>query len=117
MKAQLGRNQKWIVLPAHRTAVHEMFTRGLGAAEVTPKGAPLDVFELESGALVGVEVDDKALDEASARKGAWLEFLVSDPDATARTLDAQGVKRVEYHDKEHAYFQAPGGPVFRLARC
>ena len=117
MKAHLGKNQKWIVRPAHRGAVHALMTRGLGASEVTPPNAPLDVFELESGALVGVEVDDGALDEAAARKGAWLEFLVADPDATARTLDAQGVKRIEYHDKEHAYFQAPGGPVFRLARA
>jgi len=102
MKAQLGKNQKWIVLPAHRTAVHEMFTRGLGAAEVTPKGAPLDVFELESGALVGVEVDDKALDEASARKGAWLEFLESSQKSTnmvraiarATVEQAKGSKQV-----------------------
>jgi hypothetical protein len=94
-----------------------MFTRGLGAADVTPKDGPLDVFELDGGALIGIELDASALDEASARKGAWLEFLVADPDATARTLDAQGVKRVEYSDKEHAYFQAPGGPVFRLARA
>jgi len=117
MKAHLGKNQKWIVRPSHREAMHALFVRGLGAAEVTPPNAPLDVFELESGALVGVEVDDGALDEEAARKGAWLEFLVADPDATAKTLDAQGVKRVQYHDEDHAYFQAPGGPVFRLARA
>ena len=116
MKAHFGTHQKWLVRPAHKDAVHTMLTRGLGATNITPKGAPLDVFELESGALVGVELDPEALDEASARKGAWLEFLVADPDATAKTLDSQGVKRVEYADKEHAYFQAPGGPVFRLAR-
>jgi hypothetical protein len=118
MKAHFGTHQKWLVRPAHREAVRTMFTRGLGAADVTPKkDGPVDVFELESGALVGVEIDDGALDEASARKGAWLEFLVADPDATARTLDSQGLKRVEYHDKEHQYFQAPGGPIFRLSRA
>ena len=117
MKAHFGTHQKWLVRPAHREALRTMFTRGLGASEVTRKGEPLDVFELEKGALVGVELDDTALDEAAARKGAWLEFLVGDPDATARALDAQGVKRVEYDDKDHAYFQAPGGPVFRLARA
>lgn len=117
MKAHFGTHQKWLVRPAHREAVRAMFTRGLGAADITPKDGPLDVFELESGAVIGVELDANALDEASARKGAWLEFLVVDPDATARTLDAQGLKRVEYDDAQHAYFQAPGGPVFRLARA
>ncbi|HEY2366208.1 MAG TPA: hypothetical protein VGH87_07485 [Polyangiaceae bacterium] len=116
MKAHLGMHQKWTVRPAHRTAIHALMTRGLGASEGTPPDASFDLFELEGGAVVGVEMDDGALDEEAARKGAWLEFLVADPEATARALDALSVKRIDYRDKEHAYFQAPGGPVFRLAR-
>jgi hypothetical protein len=115
MKARFGTHQKWLVRPNHRDAVRTMFTQALGATDVTTKNDPFDLYELEHGAIIGVEVDADALDEASARKGAWLEFLVADPEATARMLDAQGVKRIEYADKEHVYFQAPGGPIFRLA--
>ncbi len=115
MTAHLGNHQKWIVRPAHREAVHAVLTKGLGAKAVSPVGAPMDAFEFGDGAMIGVELDPEALDEAQARKGTWLEFHVDDPDATARALDAMNVRRVEYSDKTHAYFQAPGGPIFRLA--
>ena len=117
MKAHFGNHQKWIVRPAHREALRAVLTRALGASAVSPPNAPMDVFELADGSHIGVEIDPEALDDTQARKGTWLEFRVEDPEATARALDAIDVRRVEYTDKAHAYFQAPGGPVFRLAKA
>jgi hypothetical protein len=114
MTARLGNHQKWIVRPAHRAALHDVLTKALGAKPVSPPGAAMDIFEFAGEAFVGVEVDAEALDEAQARKGTWLEFHVDDPEASARALDALDVRRVEYADKTHVYFQAPGGPIFRL---
>src|SRR4051812_7475625 len=99
MKARLGNHQKWIVRPAHREALHDVLTKALGATAVSPPGAPMDIFQFTGDGFVGIELDADALDEAQARKGAWLEFHVEDPDASARALDAMNVRRVEYADK------------------
>jgi hypothetical protein len=40
----------------------------------------------------------------------------ADPDALKRSILDFGIAEIEYWDKEHFYFQAPGGQVFRLAK-
>jgi hypothetical protein len=57
----------------------------------------------------------EALTQAQAMKAAWIELTVEDVEAAARHLPGLGAAVVPYHDKEHRYFQAPGGQVFRLA--
>ncbi len=116
MKTKSGRNQKWIVRPEHRGQVRALFLKGFEAGLKTPS-PELDLFELADGTNVGVFFEAEALDEVQARKGAWLEFLVEDPAASAEHLAALAIARVDFSDKSHAYFQAPGGPVFRLAQA
>lgn len=115
MKTKSGRNQKWIVRPEHREAMRALFLKGFDAALRTPM-PELDMFELSDGTNVGVFFEADALDESQARKGAWLEFLVEEPGTAAEKLAALSVTRVEFSDTKHAYFQAPGGPVFRLGQ-
>ena len=114
MKSKSGQNQKWIVKPGHRDAMRALFLKGFDAALSTPSEG-LDLFKLSDGLSVGVFYEDDALDEAQARKGAWLEFAVDDAAAGAELLEKLGVARVAFSDTSHAYFQAPGGPVFRIA--
>ncbi len=46
--------------------------------------------------------------------GMWLEFVVADPAALDNKLQAVGAQRMQYQATEHAYYQSPGGLVFRL---
>jgi hypothetical protein len=116
--ARFGTNTKFTIASEKRPEVHAVFVQALQASPIQP-GPDLEVYRLEDGANVGVYYvpTQDALDAEAQRKGAWLEFLVSDPDGTGKRLDSLGVARVEYHDREHAYYQLPGGPVFRLAGC
>lgn len=115
MSTQYGRNQKWNVRPESRAIIRRMFVEVLGAKAASPS-PKLDLYTLADGCNVGVFEDADALDAAGARKGAWLELLVADPNETAKALEDAGVTRVEYMDKDHPYLQAGAGPVFRLAR-
>ena len=115
MATRLGRNQKWIVNPKYRPQMHELFCEVLGA-DPTEAAPGVEVYRLGNGEQIGVFYQDDALDEAAQRRGAWLELLVDDPVVTAGQLDGLGLQRIDYFDKEHVYFQAPGGPIFRLAR-
>jgi len=113
--AKIGKNQKWTVNPANRTKIRDMFTSAFEAKYVEKPG--IDIFDLGDVGTIGVAYEDDALDEARARKGAWVEFLVSDVPATTRALGAKGLTPLEYADKANTYFQAPGGPVFRIAKA
>ncbi|MBI5533029.1 MAG: hypothetical protein HY898_09955 [Deltaproteobacteria bacterium] len=114
MTIALGRNSKWTVRPEHRDKIRRMFGEGLGLQWASP-APPVDQYNLGSG-TIGVIYEDGALSEQEAQKGAWLELLVDDPERVGAALEAAGVKRIEYQDKTHPYFQVPGGPVFRLAK-
>ena len=114
MTTQSGKNQKWTIKPLYREEVRGLFLKGLGATMKSPSTA-MDVFSFDDGSHVGVIFADEALDADQAKLGAWLEFIVDQPERVAGKLDALGVARVDYMDKSHSYHQAPGGPIFRLA--
>ena len=114
--AAIGRNMKWLVDRALREQVRAFFVEGLGASQ--PAGPPhIDLYKLGDGFQIGVfSVDPaEAVRPEDQRKAAWLEFIVGDIEGTIKKLGELGVQEIEYVDKEHRYFQAPGGPVFRLA--
>lgn len=115
MQASFGRNQRWIVGPEHAAPLRRMFLEVFGA-RVTHESPSLTIYTLSDDANVGVFVEPDHLSEEAARLGAWLEFAVPDPDETGAALEALGVRRVDFRDQEHRYHQAPGGPIFRLAR-
>ncbi|MCE5317087.1 MAG: hypothetical protein LLG04_06950 [Parachlamydia sp.] len=48
-------------------------------------------------------------------KATWLELKKDHPDKLKQKLLAFGVQEIQYPDKSHFYFQAPGGHVFHVA--
>ena len=115
MKSAFGRNQRWIVAAEHRAALRSMFVEVLGA-EVAHATPTREIYRLSDGGSVGVFVEERSLGAEEARLGAWLEFLVEDVDAAVAGLERAGATRVDFFDQTHVYLQAPGGPVFRLAK-
>lgn len=115
---RFGTNMKLTIATQWRPRVRALFVDVLGASALQPT-EDLEVYRLDDGGNVGVYYVDasEALSPEDQQKGAWLEFRVDDPDVTNRKVRASGVAQIEHpHDREHAYFQVPGGPVFRLAR-
>jgi hypothetical protein len=114
--SRFGRNIKLTIDRAHRDRVRATF-EALGAKSAPGPAPGLDLFLIEGIQIGAFFVDaEAALSPADQRKGAWLEFLVPDVEAWVKRLEEVGAERLDYVDKEHPYFQIPGGPVFRLAR-
>ena len=114
--ASIGNNMKWTMSDTLREGLRAFFEKGLGATRVQELTA-LDAFALDGGQVIGVQYVDqaRALTAEQLSSAPWLEFLTSDvPGAVAR-MDELGLGRIDYHDKQHVYFHAPGGLVFRLA--
>jgi len=110
----LGRNVKITAPHSARADARKLF-EALGASLATPTDA-MDVFAMRDSNIGFAYVPDAdALTPVQMRIAPWLEMLVDDVDAAARRLDALGLPRIDYHDKTHPYFVAPGGAVFRLA--
>jgi len=114
--ATVGQNMKWTIQRGDREKMKAFFEQGLSAKRV--KELPdTDLYALEGGGMIGCALVDAsgALTEQQAFLAPWVEFEVADPKATIQAFEKLGLKRVDYFDKEHAYFRAPGGVVFRLA--
>ena len=63
---------------------------------------------------IGFVYNDSALDEPTLLKSIWLELRTARPDELKKKILEFGIKEIEFWDKDHFYFQAPGGQVFRL---
>lgn len=115
--ASSGKNLKITVDRAHRATTRRLFTEILGCSSKAPV-PDLEVYQFDDGFGLGAYYVDasEALAPSEQLKAPWLEFLVDDPDRSARELAALGIEPFEYSDKNHRYFCAPGGPVFRLAK-
>jgi len=111
----LGRNVK-LTIPRARRATFRAAMTALGCDVLGPQGA-MDLYRFEDGSMLGAEIvdDGDALPEVALEKAPWLEIVVADVSATSARLDGLGLAHVDYRDKTHAYFRAPGGVVFRLA--
>jgi hypothetical protein len=111
-----GKNMKWTVASHHQEGIRRAFETGLGITR-EPGDRPVDVFPFPSDSWIAIQYvpSDHALTTEQLMQAPWLEFLVADVDGTAERLRKAGVRSIEYSDKDHPYFQFPGGPVFRLA--
>ena len=109
----IGKNARMTVLPLAQEQLQEFFRNILGC-EVTKKEEGYDIIHLFDGNM-GVKYRDNALSETDFMKATWMEFTTENPDKMKQKILNFGIKEIEYEDKAHFYFQAPGGQVFRLA--
>lgn len=47
-------------------------------------------------------------------KSIWLELRTDRLEDLKAKILQFGIKEIEYRDRDHFYFQAPGGQVYRL---
>ena len=110
---KLGSNSKITAPRSVRPQIRALF-EALGVSPISPL-PDMDAYRGGAGSIGFQFVDDAAaLSVAQMRIAPWLEIEVDDPARAGAALDALDIPRLDYFDKEHAYFIAPGGLVFRL---
>jgi hypothetical protein len=118
----LGDRAHFLARPEFREPLVRCFSQVLGCGEpvVLPThdpAGPILAFRFPGGGALSVQFTAGALDEASARRGAWLEIRSPDPAALEAAVVAAGLERIHYPATTTFYFAAPGGQVFGIARA
>jgi len=112
-RLSLGEHSKIMVAPAERQRLQNFYRDVLGCKVIT-KGPAADLIRVAPNFYIGVNYDETALKESDVQKAIWLELRTDDPGALKEKILEFGIKRIEFWDREHFYFQAPGGQVLRL---
>jgi len=120
----LGARVHLFVQPEFRNAFAALFRDVLGCEVVELDFGlefPILLVSFEDGSRFSVEFSDlaplnpgEAVDDASAFRGAWIEFRTNDLAGYHERLRSAGVSEFRHPGSNHAYFSAPGGQVFRL---
>lgn len=80
----------------------------------------LDLFHFADGEVLGVQyVNDgvPVIDAAGHKLACWMELKTDNVGGLLKKLKEFGVDEIrDFWDKEHFYFHAPGGQVFRVIR-
>ena len=114
MRIALGENSKLTVHPSERKNVR-IFYREILGCPVTKESERIDIFKIGDDFYLGIMYDESALSHKDSLKAIWLELNVEKVEVLKQNILKAGIKEIEHWDKEHFYFQAPGGQVFRLA--
>jgi hypothetical protein len=113
----LGKNVRITIDRELRGKLRAVLEGVLGCEVMSPM-PNIDVYRYAGGSLGAYLVSTaEALPAAELRKAPWLELCVADPAAVKKGLAALGMTPFEYHDKQHDYYELPGGVVFRLAQA
>jgi hypothetical protein len=109
-----GQNSKLTVLPSERERIRSFYHDILGCP-MTRKSDKADFFMIGNTFFLGVIYDDAAQSPKDRFQSIWLELRTDHPEELKQKILQFGIAEIEYWDKEHFYFQAPGGQVFRLS--
>jgi hypothetical protein len=120
----LGARVHLFVAPQHRAAFTSLF-RDILECEAVERDFglqfPILLVKFPDGSAFSVEFSDLApsgpsseVADATAFRGAWIEFRTSDVSGLQQRLREAGVPEFTHAGSPHAYFSAPGGQVFRL---
>lgn len=117
MTVLLGNHSKIQVPKGLKQKVRDFYIGLLGCKSLPANSPSVELFEFDNGFIFGVFFVEgrECLSEDEQLKGTWLELKAEDPEELKERLLAFGVKEIDYQDKTHFYFQAPGGQVFRVA--
>ena len=111
-RMSLGENSKLTAHPAERERVRK-FHKEVFGWPATRESERIDIFRIGTNFL-GVVYDDSALSATDGLKSIWWDILTPEPEVLKVKILGFGIKEIQFWDKEHFYFQAPGGQVFRL---
>ncbi len=109
----LGENSKLTALPSEQEQIRKFYQEVLGC-RLTKGTERADFFRIGNNFNLGVVYEDSALSMSDRMKSIWLELNADHPEELKQKILGFGIKEIEYFDKAHFYFQAPGGQVFRL---
>jgi len=90
------------------------FYRDVLGCEVTRESRDVDNFRMGNSFFITFLYQEEVLAEHEWEKAIWLEIKSEDPQALKQKIMDFGVRELVSKDKEHLYFQAPGGQAFRL---
>ncbi len=111
----LGKNVRITIDRELRAELRAVLEGALGCEVMSPR-PDIDVYRYAGGSLGAYLVPAAdALPAAELRKAPWLELCVEDVASAKKGLEKLGMKPFDYHDKQHDYYELPGGVVFRLA--
>ena len=71
-------------------------------------------FSVEFSDLAPADSNGSTVDDATAFRGAWIEFRTTDVPGYHHRLREAGIPEFRHPGSKHSYFSAPGGQVFRL---
>ncbi len=108
----LGENSKSAARVSQRKRIQEFYRDVLGCKVVVKEG--VDIVWLGDNFHIGYRYEESALTDEEMLKSIWLELRVGDPEGLKKKILDFGIVEIDFWDKEHFYFQAPGGQVFRL---
>lgn len=112
--AYIGNHMKTTVHPDLRERVF-IFYRDILGGEILPiDKANFDLFRFSNNFILGVTYSTDCLTEKQFLNAMWCEIKTNNVSQLKEKLINFGVKEVEYEDKAHFYFQAPGGQVYRI---
>lgn len=115
-----GTHSKMLARPSDRTRLQSFYRDVLGCevgAGPQHPGGPEDteLLRFANGFTIVVQYTDSALADVDLKKAIWLELQTDNPGDLAKKIESFGIHAFDYFDKDHFYFQAPGGQVFRVA--
>jgi hypothetical protein len=104
--------------PSVKPAMITCFSSVLGcnepeAFEIGGLSEPILAWQFPGGGSLSVEFTEDALDEAQARRGAWLELRAGNPQALRARVIAAGYTQIRHLGNDN-YFVIPSGQVFRV---
>lgn len=108
----MGEHSKLTASISERERIQKFYRDLLGCKIVVKDGA--DLFWLGDNFHIVYRYEDSALSDEEMMKSIWLELRVGNPEELRRKILDFGIEGLDFWDKEHFYFQAPGGQVFRL---
>lgn len=114
---RIGNHLKMTIAAVHRARSRALYGDVLGCRALESPRPDLDLFEFEGGFVLGLFYveNEPTLSDDEQLRATWLELKTADPRELEAKLLTFGVKRVPFSDATRFYFQAPGGPVFRVA--
>lgn len=109
----IGNHAKFTARPADRTRVRRFYEDVLGCT-ITKRSNEVDFYRLGDDFFIAAIYDGRVLSDEDALKAMWLEIKTDEPSVLSARIREFGVTELDAWDKDHLYFQAPGGQVFRV---